>query len=229
MPPIQHHESVAREFDRAAKRYDDSVVVRSYQRRAQLLAIDRLRIEPGMHILDLGCGTGKGSLDIAARLDETGRVVGLDLSEKMIEQARKHLVEAGHRNVDFHAGSASSLAYDGEFDGVLSTNAFHHFADKAGIFRKVWRCLKDGGYFVIQDICDDFLLMRIVDLAGKIGERAHVGSTRSGQLVSLYRSAGFLDAEVEVLKLNWFWGIMIGKGVKREAAGGERQCRTQIE
>ena len=214
MTPIQHDESVTREFDRAAKRYDDALVVRSYQRRAQLLVVDRLRTEPGMHILDLGCGTGRGSLDIAARLHGTGSVFGLDLSPKMIEQASKNLVAAGYRNVAFQVGTASWLDFDDEFDAVLSTNAFHHFADKAGIFRRVWRSLKQGGCFVVQDICVDYLRMRILDLAGKISERAHVGSTRSDQLRSLYRSAGFVHVEVERRKLGWFWGIMIGKGVK---------------
>jgi hypothetical protein len=67
---------------------------------------------------------------------------------------------------------------------------------------------------MIQDICDDYFLMRMVDLAGKIGERAHVGSASSEQLKSLFLAASFVDVEVEKLKLNWFWGIMIGKGVK---------------
>jgi len=215
MTPKQHDESVAREFDRAANGYDESRIVKTYQRRAQLLVINRQRIERGMNILDLGCGTGKGSLDIASMLEGTGRVVGLDLSEKMIEQARRHLAKTNHKNVVFQVGSASSLSYDGHFDLVLSTNAFHHFEQKGDIFHRVWKSLKNDGVFVVQDICDDYILIRIVDLAGKIGEKAHVGSTLSEQLRTLFLSSGFADVEVEKLKLSWFWGIMIGKGVKR--------------
>ncbi len=215
MTPKQHDESVAKEFDRAANGYDESRIVKSYQRRAQLLVINRPRIERGMNILDLGCGTGKGSLDIASMLEGTGRVVGLDLSKKMIEQARQHLAKTNYNNVEFQVGSASSLSYDSNFDLILSTNAFHHFEQKGDIFNKVWKSLKHNGVFMIQDICDDYLLMRIVDLAGKIGEKAHVGSTSLRQLRSLFLSSGFVDVEVEKLKLSWFWGMMIGKGVKR--------------
>lgn len=211
----RHDEHVAKEFDRAAERYDDSRVVRSYQRRTQTLVLGDMRIEKGMNVLDLGCGTGWATLEIASKLGGTGRVIGLDLSEKMIEQAERKLSELGYGNVEFVLQSAGSLDFDGYFDYVLSTNAFHHFLDKGEVFSRVWRSLKPHGTFLVQDICDDFVLMRALDLIGKIGEKAHVGSTTSGGLRELLISTGFSDVEVRTTKLNWFWGIMIGKGVKR--------------
>lgn len=213
--PQRQDEYVAREFDRAAEGYDDSRIVNSYQRRTQALVLGRMQIEKGMHVLDLGCGTGWATLEIAARLEGTGKAIGQDLSKKMIEQAEGKLAGFVHDNVEFILGSGSSLEYDGYFDYVLSTNAFHHFANKEDIFSRVRRSLKRDGVFLIQDICDDYLLMKMVDLAGKIGERAHVGSTTSQGLERLFLSAGFADVEVEKVKLNWLWGIMIGRGVKR--------------
>lgn len=210
----RHDKYVAQEFNRAAEGYDDSRIVRSYQRRTQALVLDCMRIKKGMNILDLGCGTGWATLEIASRLEGTGRVIGLDLSEKMIEQAERKLAELGYANVEFILQSASALDYDGDFDYVLSTNAFHHFADKADVFSRVYNSLKAGGVFVVQDICDDFVLMRLLDCMGKIGERAHVGSTTSQGLRKLLVSAGFSDVEVKTAKLNWFWRIMIGKGVR---------------
>ena len=206
---------VAEEFNRQASRYDDSLTVRSFQRRTQALVVNEMRIKKGMHILDLGCGTGTATLEIASLLEGSGRVVGLDLSEKMLSEAKQKLARLGYTNVDFVLGSASDLGYETCFDYVLSTNAFHHFGDKAGAFSRVWRSLKPGGCFLVQDICDDFILMKVVDWAGKLGERAHVGSTTSQGLRQLLTSAGFCEIEVEVAKLNWFWGIMIGKGVKQ--------------
>jgi SAM-dependent methyltransferase len=206
---------VAAEFDRQAERYDDSLTVRSFQSRTQSLVLEEMRIEKGMHVLDLGCGTGTATLEIASRLEGTGRVVGLDLSEKMLGEAERKLAGLGYTNVELVLGSASDLSYEAYFDYVLSTNVFHHFGDKIGVFSRVWQSLKPGGCFLVQDICDDFILMKVVDLAGKIGERAHVGSTTSRGLRQLLASAGFSEIEVEVARLNWFWGIMIGKGVKR--------------
>jgi len=207
---------VAREFDRAAKGYDDSRVVRSFQRRTQALVLEELQIEPGMNVLDLGCGTGWATLEIAARLGGTGKVVGLDLSERMIEQAKRKLAGFRYDNVAFTLQSASSMDYDDHFDLVISTNAFHHFVDKGEVFSRVWRALKRDGSFLVQDICDDFVLMRALDLVGKIGERAHVGSTTLAGLKALFLSTGFADVRAKTLKLNWFWAIMIGTGVKRD-------------
>jgi ubiquinone/menaquinone biosynthesis C-methylase UbiE len=206
---------VVKEFDRAAKNYDESRFVKSYQRRTQILVIDRMRIKEGMHILDLGCGTGWGTIDIASKLGGTGKVIGLDLSEKMIEQAKQKLAKFTHNNVVFEVGSGNSLDCANCFDYVLSTNAFHHFDKKEEIFSRVWKSLKDNGTFIIQDICDDYLVMKIVDIAGKIGEKAHVGSTTSEGLQRLFLSTGFKEVEVERMKLNWFWRIMIGKGSRR--------------
>jgi ubiquinone/menaquinone biosynthesis C-methylase UbiE len=205
-------EYVAGEFDRQASHYDDSLTVRSFQRRTQALVVNEMQITKGMHILDLGCGTGTATLEIASRLEGTGRVVGLDLSEKMLGEAGRKLAGLGYTNVEFVLGKASALECKARFDYVLSTNAFHHFDDKEGVFSQVWRSMKPGGTFLVQDICDDFVLMRALDLLGKIGERAHVGSTTSLRLRELLASAGFVDVEVQVQKLNWFWGIMVGKG-----------------
>ena len=213
----QQEEYVAKEFDRAAKGYDESRIVKSFQRRAQILVIDKMHLEKGMRILDLGCGTGWGMIDIATRLGGTGEVIGLDLSEKMIEQAKQKLSEFIYNNVEFEVGSGSSLDYENYFDYVLSTNAFHHFATKEEIFFKVSQSLKYGGTFIAQDICNDYLLMRLLDFAGKIGERAHVGSSTSEELRRLFLSIGFLNIEIEKIQVNLFWRIMIGKGDKQSA------------
>jgi len=215
MSKKRQDEYIAEEFDGAAKGYDESRIVKSYQRRTQVLVINELQIEKGMNILDLGCGTGWGSIDIASKLEGTGKVIGLDLSEKMIEQAEQKLAKISCDNVEFKVGSGSSLDYDSYFNYVLSTNAFHHFEQKEEIFSKVWKSLKNNGVFIIQDICDDYLLMKMVDSMGKIGEKAHVGSTTSRELRNLFISIDFVDIEIKKVKLNWFWGIMIGKGVKR--------------
>ncbi len=208
-------EYIAGEFDKAAGSYDKSRLVKSFQRRTQALVIDRMRLEKGMNVLDLGCGTGLGSIDIATRLEGTGKVIGLDLSRKMVDRARQNLSRFPYSNVEFSVGSATSLDYHDYFHYVISTNAFHHFENKELIFSRIWSSLRNDGTFMVQDICDDYLLMRIVDLAGKVGEKAHVGSATSGQLRRMLLKAGFADIEVERIRLNWFWSIMIGKGTKR--------------
>jgi ubiquinone/menaquinone biosynthesis C-methylase UbiE len=211
-----HDEHVAREFDRAALRYDDSRLVNSYQRRVQALVLERLHLGPGMAILDLGCGTGWATLEIAARLEGSGWVVGVDLSPAMIERAQAKLAAFLHENVEFVLGSAGALSYENSFDAVISTNAYHHFADKPAVFAQVYDALKPDGTFLVADFSRDFFLMRLVDLLGRVGERAHVGTTTSRQLQALLAAAGFADVRVEALKLHWPWGIMLGHAQKLE-------------
>lgn len=205
---------VVDEFNRTAGGYDDSRLVNAFQRRAQVMVIGRMNILKGMDILDLGCGTGEGALDIAVKLEGSGSVTGIDLSEQMIEIAGGKPAKHDINNVIFKVGSGSTLDYEKCFDYVICTNAFHHFQDKALVFHMVYRSLKQGGVFLVQDICDDFLMMKLVDMAGKIGERAHAGSTTSGRMKELLESAGFYDVAVEKVRLNRFWKIMIGEGRK---------------
>ena len=215
MAKKQQEEYIAEEFDKAAQGYDKSKLVKSFQRRAQNLVISRMQIEKGMNILDIGCGTGWGTIDLGLKLEGTGKVIGLDLSKKMIEQANQKLHGFKCSNVVFEVGSVSSLDYNGYFDYVLSTNAFHHFDKKEEIFSRVWRSLKHNGIFIVQDICDDYLLMKMVDYAGKLGEKAHIGSATSEGLRNLFQTTGFTNVEVDKIKLTWFWRIMIGKGARQ--------------
>jgi len=54
--------------------------------------------------------------------------------------------------------------------------------------------------------------LRIADIAGKITEKAHVGTTTAEGLKKLFLATGFTDVQVEKIRLNWYWGIMIGQG-----------------
>ncbi|MFC2052389.1 hypothetical protein ACFLT4_06650 [Chloroflexota bacterium] len=72
----QQEEYVAKEFDRAAKGYDESRIVKSFQRRAQILVIDKMHLEKGMKILDLGCvAPVGGQLILPQSLGEPGKLL----------------------------------------------------------------------------------------------------------------------------------------------------------
>jgi hypothetical protein len=68
--------------------------------------------------------------------------------------------------------------------------------------------------FLIEDICNDSWTMRALDWLGTMGERVHVGSTRSSDLKRLMENQGFVEAAVARVRLTWFWEIMIGRGRK---------------
>jgi ubiquinone/menaquinone biosynthesis C-methylase UbiE len=181
------------------------------------MVVDGLDLRKGMRVPDLGCGTGWATLEIASRLEGRGRVVGLDVSEGMVEQANEKLPGFRYDNAEFQVGSANSLDYVDRFDLAINTNAFHHYDDRAAIFGRVLHPLRPGGMFVVRDFCRDYFLMRMLDTAGRIGDRAHVGTIRSSELRDLLSDAGFQHVRVEISRLAWPWGIAIGRGTKEAA------------
>ncbi len=110
--------------------------------------------EPGMHVLDLGCGTGSFALAVAEQVGPTGKVCGVDISQAQISRAIQKA--SGHSvPMEFHQGSMDAVPFgDAAFDVVVSLVAFHHAtsAVRRGALREVVRVLKPGGTFVLADL-----------------------------------------------------------------------------
>lgn len=142
-------------FDLWSKFYDATPVLSSVLRTAQRLAIERLSPSPGERILDLGGGPGRGSASLLARDCE---VVLADYSSGMIDRARA----ATHGRAAIVRADAGRLPFaSGSFDGVLCTNAFHHFPDAAAALREMHRVLRPGGRVSLVDPAEETLASRI--------------------------------------------------------------------
>jgi trans-aconitate methyltransferase len=102
--------------------------------------VDLLAPQPGERILDLGCGDGALTKQLAA----TGAIVtGVDSSPTMVAAARA-------RGLDIHHASATALPYENRFDAVFSNAALHWIRDASAVLRGVHRALKPGGRFVAE-------------------------------------------------------------------------------
>jgi trans-aconitate methyltransferase len=100
-----------------------------------------LTLADGERVLDVGCGDGKITAEIADRLPE-GTVLGVDPSADMIAFAREHF---RRKNLDFAAGDATRLAYREEFDLAVSFNALHWVIDQAAALSSIRGALRSGG------------------------------------------------------------------------------------
>jgi trans-aconitate methyltransferase len=122
-----------------AERYDDKHAF-VYQKAKGL--VDLLAPKEGERILDLGCGTGTLTAEIAARGAE---ILGVDQSEEMIAQAKKKYPE-----LRFEVSDARALEFEREFDAVFSNAVLHWIPEADQVIAGVARALKRGGRFVAE-------------------------------------------------------------------------------
>lgn len=104
--------------------------------------IELLAPEAGERILDLGCGTGHLTAEIAAR---GAAVVGIDRSPEMIATARSN-----YRGLQFEVEDAESFRFSEPFDAVFSNAAIHWMNDQRAVAASIWQALKPGGRFVAE-------------------------------------------------------------------------------
>ena len=140
-----NRQRVARSFHRGAACYDDLTPV---QQHLTLEMVERLRlmVQPGDHLLDIGCGTGR-LLQLIRTAVPTVACYGLDLAPNMIEQARKQL----GGDVTLMVGDAEQLPYaDASMDVVVSTSTLQWLDQLSPCFSEVARVLKPGGRFLFS-------------------------------------------------------------------------------
>jgi trans-aconitate methyltransferase len=113
----------------------------------ELLA--KLDFKGNEKVLDVGCGDGKLSAEIARNLSE-GSVLGIDLSEEMIDFARNNYPQDKFPNLTFMQMDASGLTFDSEFDVVFSNAALHWIKAPQAALRGIRRSLKPGGVLLAQ-------------------------------------------------------------------------------
>jgi cyclopropane fatty-acyl-phospholipid synthase-like methyltransferase len=115
----------AARFDEIAGEYDEGNT--EEYRACVSLVVEHAAPLPDDTVLDLGTGTGAIALALAPA---AGRVVGRDISEGMMEQARQKAREQGFENVEFGEGTFREPNYDGPVDIVVSNFAMHHLSDE---------------------------------------------------------------------------------------------------
>ena len=110
-------------------------------------------IHPGETVLDVGCGAGMDLLLAAKRTGPEGHAIGVDMTEPMIERARKSAAEAGLHHVEVRQGDATALPVeDASIDLVSSNGVLNLVPEKERGFGEIVRVLRPGGRLHLADI-----------------------------------------------------------------------------
>lgn len=110
-------------------------------------------IKEGMVVLDLGSGAGFDCFLAAKKVGKKGRVIGVDMTEQMINKARGNAKRYGFSNVEFRLGDIEELPVDDETIDVVISNCVINLApDKSKVFNEACRVLRKGGKMLVSDM-----------------------------------------------------------------------------
>lgn len=196
---MDHSQAIQRQFGAAAERYAASDYHASGADLAAMLAAAELRGDE--RVLDLGCGAGHTALAFAPRVAE---VVGLDLTEAMLEQARALARERGVSNLRLELGDAMDLAFaDATFDRITCRVCAHHFARPAAALREAARVLRPGGTLLLVDSVapEDAAADTFLNTIELLRDPSHVRNHRVSEWRVMLEEAGFEAECLETWRL----------------------------
>jgi SAM-dependent methyltransferase len=159
-------------------------------------AIDALRA--GEVVVDLGCGAGMDSFLAARAVGPDGQVIGIDMTDEMLEKARANAQAAGYENVEFRKGYIEALPIEDEsVDVILSNCVINLSPEKHKVYAEAYRVLRPGGRVMVSDVVlervlPDRVLQSIDAYMGCVG-----GASLREPYLQTIRDAGFREVRVE--------------------------------
>jgi demethylmenaquinone methyltransferase/2-methoxy-6-polyprenyl-1,4-benzoquinol methylase len=115
-------------------------------------AVSALRLKPGDTVVEIGCGTGLNFRYLQAEVGETGRIIGVDLTDAMLEKARDRVDRKGWKNVEVVKSDAATYMFPEKVHGVISTFALTLIPEYETVIERASRALSPGQRVVILDL-----------------------------------------------------------------------------
>ena len=185
---------------------DDYTQLSGYNRDADLklgcgVPTEVAAIKAGDTVLDLGSGAGNDVFVARSLVGDSGKVLGIDMTEAMIEKARKNTKSLGYTNVEFKLGDIEAMPIESDsVDVVISNCVLNLVPDKAKAFGEMYRVLKVGGHFSVSDIVLAHPLPAGLQKAAEMYAGCVSGAIQKSEYLKIIDDAGFENVQVKIEK-----------------------------
>jgi demethylmenaquinone methyltransferase/2-methoxy-6-polyprenyl-1,4-benzoquinol methylase len=137
-------------YRQRAKSYDTSGISGLEPWRKQ--AVHTLNLKRGDLVVDIGCGTGLNFMPLQEAVGPAGKIIGVDLTDAMLDQARQRVSEHGWQNVELVQSDAAQYAFPDHVDGIISVFALSFIPDSARVIQNGSKALARGRKWVVLDM-----------------------------------------------------------------------------
>jgi arsenite methyltransferase len=156
------------------------------------------RIKEGDTVIDLGSGAGNDCFVARAVVGDKGKVIGVDMTEAMVEKARANANKLGFNNVEFRLGEIEKLPVAANrADVVVSNCVLNLVPDKKQAFAETFRVLKPGGHFSISDVVITGQLPPAILKAAEMYAGCVSGAINKNDYLQIIRETGFVNIELQ--------------------------------
>jgi len=158
-------------------------------------AIAELKV--GEVVLDLGSGAGVDVFSAANKVGPTGKAIGVDMTEEMVDKAEEIARNYGYHNVEFRLGEMERLPVgDESVDVIISNCVINLSSDKSKVFQEAYRALKPGGRLTVSDIVSERALPDEIKIDSNAWACCIGGALEQQEYLEKIKKAGFEDTEI---------------------------------
>ncbi|MBW4435136.1 MAG: class I SAM-dependent methyltransferase [Pelatocladus maniniholoensis HA4357-MV3] len=183
-----------------------------YTIRRTLPLLELVKLKKGQQILDIATGTGIIAIPTAQIVGSEGKVIGVDFSSGMLEQAKRKIEELGLQNIELIEADAEYIDFhDESFDVIICSTAIVYFTDIPAALQKWYRFLKQGGIVGFsacsQESCEASLIIEICAKYGISLTNINEPTGTHHKCQNLLREAGFKDIQVKSEQFGFYRSV----------------------
>jgi ubiquinone/menaquinone biosynthesis C-methylase UbiE len=156
------------------------------------------QIKEGNVVVDLGSGAGNDAFVARSIVGPLGKVIGIDMTEKMVDKARQNADKLGYHNVEFRLGDIEKMPLSSDVaDVVVSNCVLNLVPDKRKAFEETFRILKPGGHFSVSDIVIKGQLPASLKQSAEMYAGCVAGAIDKEEYLAIIAAAGFVNITVQ--------------------------------